>query len=468
MGDERKSANDQAKEMARAGGRGERPVRVRFAPSPTGFLHVGNARTALFNWLFARHHGGEFMLRLDDTDIERSRDEYADAIKEDLKWLGLAWDVEARQSERYPAYEKAVRTLSEKGRLYPCYETAAELDLKRRKQKASGLPPVYDRAALNLTPEEMEQYERQGRRPHWRFRLEHRRVEWEDMVRGHQSIDCASLSDPVMIREGGGYLYTLPSVVDDIDFAISHVIRGEDHVANTAVQIQLFEALGASPPAFGHHNLLVGADGEALSKRKGDLALRDLRQQGLEAMAVNSLISTIGTSSPVRPFLSLADIAGEFDLAGLSRAPARFDPAELRHLNARLLHETPFEMVRERLEEMHVGGGEKFWLAVRGNLETLAEARDWWQIVAFSIEPEIEDEAFCRQAADLLPGPELDENSWREWTRTLKKESGRKGRALFHPLRLALTGRENGPELGKLLPLIGHERARARLLGEVA
>ena len=446
----------------------DRDVRVRFAPSPTGRLHVGNIRTALFNWLFARHHGGEFMLRLDDTDVERSTDEFAQGIKDDLAWLGLSWDLLAKQSERFVEYEKAVRHLTEAGRLYPCYETADELDLKRRRQLARGRPPIYDRAGLSMSDEERAKFEKEGRRPHWRFKLDHHVVVWEDLVRGEQKVDAASFSDPVLIREGGGYLYTLPSVVDDIDFAISHVIRGEDHVANTAVQIQLFEALGAQPPQFGHHNLLVGADGEALSKRKGSLSIAGLREDGLEPLAINSHAATIGTSYPVAPYQSMEAIAKLFDFAKLSRAPARFDENELRHVNARFLHELDYEGARERLEKLEITGGEPFWLAVRGNIAYFDEVRQWWQVVAGEIEPQIEDEALCRAAGELLPAEPFDEQSWPDWTKAIREETGAKGKALFMPLRKALTGKDHGPELKQLLPMMSRNKVLARLKGERA
>ncbi len=443
-------------------------VRVRFAPSPTGRIHVGNIRTALFNWLFARHHGGEFMLRLDDTDVERSREEFAEGIREDLIWLGLTWDLEAKQSDRYVEYEKAVRHLTETGRFYPCYETPDELELKRKRQLARGRPPVYDRAALNMSDEDRERFEKEGRRPHWRFKLDHTRVVWKDLVRGEQSVDAGSFSDPVMIRQGGGFLYTLPSVVDDIDFAISHVIRGEDHVANTATQIQLFEALGAAPPEFGHHNLLVNADGEALSKRKGALSVGGLREEGLEPLAINSHAATIGSSYPVAPYQSMQAIAEIFDFAKLSRAPARFDESELRHLNAKYLHELDYDHIKERLEERGIGGGEPFWLAVRGNIELFTDVDHWWKVVADEIEPVIEDEAFCATAKELLPTSQFDGETWGAWTKAVKERTGAKGKALFMPLRKALTGLEHGPELKMLLPLMSHEKVAKRLLGKRA
>jgi glutamyl-tRNA synthetase len=443
-------------------------VTVRFAPSPTGRLHAGNIRTALLNYLFARKMGGKLILRLDDTDTERSTAEFAHRIEEDLHWLGLEWAKMVRQSERFALYAAAVEKLKASGRLYPAYETPEELELKRKRQLARGKPPVYDRAALKLTEEEEAKLEAEGRRPHWRFKLEQRDVVWADLVRGTQHVDAASLSDPVLVRADGTYLYTLPSVVDDIDLVITHVIRGEDHVANTAPQIQLFEALGAKPPAFGHHNLLVGADGQALSKRDRSLAIEGLRAEGIEPAVVASYAAVIGTSDAIAPHASLDALVEGFDFAKLSRAPARFDPAELRLLNARLLHMLPYSAVADRLKAMRVDGGESFWEAVRGNLAVLAEAKLWWEVVAGKLQPVIENAKLCREAAALLPPEPWDETTWSVWSAAVKDATGAKGKALFRPLRLALTGREHGPELRELLPLIGRERAVARLEGKPA
>jgi glutamyl-tRNA synthetase len=443
-------------------------VAVRFAPSPTGRLHAGNIRTALHNWLFARKTGGRLLLRLDDTDRERSTEEFARGIEEDLTWLGIDWAREVRQSERFDLYDAAVQTLKRAGRLYPAYETPEELELKRKRQLARGRPPVYDRAALKLTEEDKARLETGGRKPHWRFKLETRDVVWDDLVRGRQHVDAASLSDPVLVRADGTYLYTLPSVVDDIDLGITHVIRGEDHVVNTAPQIQLFEALGAANPAFGHHSLLVTADGQALSKRDRSLAIEGLREDGIELLAVASYVATIGTSDPIAPHTSLDELVQSFDLSKLSRAPARFDPAELRALNAKLLHILPFSAVASRLRAMDVGGGQEFWEAVRGNLARLDEARLWWRVAEGPLQPVIEDRELCHKAAGLLPPEPWDQATWFTWSSAIKAATGAKGRALFQPLRLALTGEEQGPELKHLLPLIGRRRAAARLEGHTA
>ncbi len=443
-------------------------IAVRFAPSPTGYLHIGNIRPALFNWLFARKNGGRFVLRLDDTDVARSREEYAEAIREDLRWLGLDWDEEVRQSDRLGLYDEAVETLKAAGRLYPAYETPDELERRRKRQRAQGLPPIYDRAALKLTDEDRAKLEAEGRKPHWRFKLDHGEVTWDDLIRGEQTIDAGSLSDPILVREDGSYLYTLPSVVDDIALGITHVIRGEDHVANSGAQIQIFEALGAAPPQFAHHNMLVGAEGEALGKRLGTLSIRQMREEGLEPLAILSHSAAIGTSDAVEAHQSLVDLIDSFDLAKVSRAPARFDMDELRNVNARLLHERPHEKVADGLAALGVGGGADFWLAVRGNVEVLADVLKWWHVVTGPVTPVIEDAEFCAAAAEVLPPEPWDDTTWKTWTDALKAETGRKGRALFHPLRLAITGRGAGPELGPLLPLIGRDKVAARLRGERA
>ena len=440
-------------------------VTVRFAPSPTGRIHIGNARTALINALTARKATGRFILRFDDTDLERSRAEYAEAISADLAWLGIVPDQTVRQSERVPLYDAAKAQLKAVGKLYPCYETAEELDRRRKRQQARGLPPIYDRAALDLTDADRARFEAEGRRPHWRFFLERVDIAWEDGVRGPSHIDCASLSDPVLIREDGSYLYTLPSVVDDIDLGITQVIRGEDHVTNTAVQIQLFQALGGAVPAFAHHNLLTTASGEGLSKRSGALSIGGLRDDSIEALAVAALAVLTGSSDAVQPIESLDVLTQNFDLSHISRNPARFDPAELTTLSARTLHGLPFVAVAGRLAALGIAGdrAEVFWLAVRGNLERFGDVATWWRVVEGPIEPVREDPDFLVAAALLLPPEPWDHTVWASWTGQIKSETARKGKALFHPLRLALTGRETGPELAALLPLIGRDQAASRL-----
>ena len=446
-------------------------VAVRVAPSPTGRLHVGNIRTALINWLFARRHGGTFLLRIDDTDEERSTRAYEEAIEQDLSWLGLRWDRFARQSDRLRHYAEAAQKLTALGRLYPCYETPEELELKRKMQLARKLPPVYDRAALKLSAEDKRTYESAGRLPHYRFLLSDRPVEWQDLVRGTVRFEPGHLSDPVLMRADGRPLYMLASVVDDLELGISHVIRGEDHVANTAPHIELFAALGGDPAtlAFAHLPLLTNASGAGFSKRLGSLSVGDLRASGVEPMALNSLLAKLGTSDSIEPRHSLDELVAEFDISHFSRSTPKFDLDELMRLNARLLHSTSFEAVAGRLEALGLSGVDRgFWEAVRGNLSRLDDAAIWWRVVHGELAPLIEDADFARQAAALLPSEPWDGGTWAAWTESLKRATRRNGKALFHPLRLALTGRERGPELAALLPLIGRARARARLNGEAA
>jgi glutamyl-tRNA synthetase len=442
-------------------------VTVRFAPSPTGLLHVGNARTAIVNSLFARKSGGKFLLRIDDTDAERSKPEYEAAIIEHLDWLGVTHDLYARQSERTEAHQAAAEKLKAQGRLYPCYESQLELDRRRQRQIASGKPPVYDRAALALTAEDCAKLEASGKRPHWRFKLSQKKVAWKDLIRGEVEIDTAHLSDPVLIREDGRFLYTLPSVVDDVDFAITHIIRGEDHVTNTAVQIEIFEALSGVAPAFAHHPLLIGAGGEALSKRLGSLSLKLLAEDGIEPMAAVSYLAKTGTSDPVTAHAGWDELVAGFAMEKIGRAPAHFDPAELSKLNAKLLHMLSYAAVEGRLAAAGVGG-EAFWDAVKANLTRFSDVREFWPLVVGPVAPVIEDENFVAQAAGLLPPEPWDEATWSVFTKAVGAAAGRKGRELYHPLRLALTGLDHGPELKKLLPLIGRTRALARLKGERA
>jgi glutamyl-tRNA synthetase len=441
---------------------------VRFAPSPTGKLHVGNIRAALTNYLFARKTGGKFLLRLDDTDTERSTAAFARGIETDLAWLGLRHDLFARQSERSAMHVAAANRLRASGRLYPCYETADELDRRRKRQLAQHRPPIYDRAALKLTAEQRAGLEAAGRKPHWRFKLSGKAIEFNDVIRGTVHIETASLSDPVLIREDGSYLYTLPSVVDDIDFGITHIIRGEDHVTNTGVQIEIFEAMGAPVPAFAHFSMLVGAGGETLSKRIGSLSIEEFRGQGVEPQAINSLLAKLGTSDPVVPRQTLEELVADFDLSKFSRAPAHFDTADVLAINHKLLHGMAFEKVSGGLAGLGIGGGAAFWEAVRDNLQTLKDARQWWDVVQGPLTPVIENAAFTEQAGGLLPDGPFTESTWSEWTSAVSAKTGLKGKALFMPIRLALTGQAHGPEMKKLLPIIGPDRARKRLAGQAA
>lgn len=438
-------------------------VVTRFAPSPTGNLHVGNLRAALHNWLFAKRHNGRFLLRIDDTDRERSDARFVDAIRHDLDWLGLTPDEEARQSDRFDRYEARFAELRVSGRVYPAYETPEELDLKRKILLGRGLPPVYDRAALALTDADRAKLEADGRAPHWRFRLDHGApIEWDDMVRGPQRFDPATMSDPVVRRADGSWLYLLPSVIDDVDLGITHVVRGEDHVSNTASQLQMFAALGAEPPRFAHEALLTGSEGK-LSKRLGSLGVAHFREAGIEPQALVALLARIGTSDPVEPFVDSAPLIESFDFGRFGRAPARFDESELAGLNTRIVHQLGFSAVADRLP---AGMTEAGWEAIRPNLSTVAEAADWWRIVQGPVDPVAqppEDRDYLARAAALAGTIDWSNDPWHVLTGALKEATSRKGRTLFLPLRLALTGREHGPDMAALLPLIGRERAIARL-----
>lgn len=435
---------------------------TRFAPSPTGTLHVGNIRTALHNWMWAQKHRGRFLLRIDDTDIARSSEANVASIRADLKWLGLHWDGEARQSERFALYEAKLEALKSAGRVYPCYESSEELDLRRKILLGRGLPPVYERTALSLTPDQIAAYEAEGRKPHWRFKLDHDTpIVWHDLVRGDQRFDPKLLSDPVIRRADGSWLYMLPSAIDDVDMAITHVVRGEDHVSNTATQIQMFEALGAAPPQFAHEALLTGTEGK-LSKRLGSLGVDALRDAGIEPMAIVALLGRLGTSDPVEAFTAPEPLIESLDFARFGRAPARFDEGELAALNTRIIHLLPYEAVRERLPEAM---DEAAWNAIRPNVSVIADAADWWSVVVGPIATEraSEDAEHLRQAHTIAATLDWYAEPWAALTSALKEASGRKGKALFMPLRLALTGREHGPDMAALLPLIGKERALKRL-----
>ncbi len=431
---------------------------TRFAPSPTGLLHVGNIRTAVFNWAIARAADGTFILRLDDTDPERSKQEYADAIRRDLEWLGLTWDREEKQSERLDFYAEAANKLRDGDRLYPAYETPQELGLKRKAQLATSRPPVYDRAARNLTDDDRTRLEGEGRRPHWRFLLDRQRIEWADLVLGDQSIDAASVSDPVLIREDGQVLYTIASVVDDTDMEITHVVRGADHVTNTATQIQIFEALGGKAPEFAHHSLLTGPGGEGLSKRLGSLSISQLRENGVEPLAVVAMLARLGSSDPIEVRSSVQDVVEDFDITRFGAAPTRFDPDELKLLSTKTLHGLSFDDVKNRLQLTDISKDipGALWGVVGGNLEKWSEFNDWVRIVDGDVSERVEpeDAEFVAEALAALPPRPWDETTWKSWTSDLKAKSGRKGKSLFLPLRRALTGRDHGPEMAKLMPLL--------------
>ncbi len=431
---------------------------TRFAPSPTGYLHVGNLRTALMNWMIARKAGGTFILRLDDTDPERSKQEYADAIRQDLEWLGLTWDRMERQSDRLDRYAAAADTLREKGRFYEAFETPTELDLKRKKQLNMGKPPVYDRAALALSDDEKAKLRAERGEGVWRFLLDHERIVWTDGILGDISIDAASVSDPVLIRQDGQVLYTLASVVDDTDFGVTHVVRGSDHVTNTATQIQIIEALGFTPPAFAHHSLLTGPQGEALSKRLGTLALRDLRAAGIEPMALLSLMARLGSNQPVELRADHAELIEGFDLGQFGAAPTKFDADDLKPLTARYLASLPYGAMADELAELGVPDdlAPRFWEVLRENIETRADLGPWWETLRDGAVPLIEDadRELVTDALARLPEPPYGPQTWADWTGAMKDASGRKGKALFMPLRMALTGRARGPEMADFMPLM--------------
>ncbi len=440
-------------------------VKVRFAPAPTGMLHIGNARTALITWLFARNKGGQFVLRIDDTDTERSKEEYERAIEESLHWMGMDWDEKANQKNRTALYEEKIEQLKQEGWLYPCYETPEELSLKRKALLGRGKPPIYDRAALELSDEQRAAYEAKGRTPHWRFKLKPTAIEWNDHIRGAVKFQGADLSDPVVIRENGNPLYHLCSVIDDIDFEITHVVRGEDHVSNTATHVQMFEALGGKVPEFAHLPLISDAEGGKLSKRLGSLSIIDIRDvDGLEPMALISLLARLGTSDPIEAFQEMQPVIDSFDFSKFSRGTPKFDTEELLRLNSKILHQADFNAIKPHLAEIGLSAlDEAFWLAVRANLDKLSDVQVWWHVANGPVEPVIEDVSFIEQAAKLLPPAPWDENTWSAWTKAVKQETGHKGKQLFMPLRRAITGMDHGPELNNLLLLIGPEKVKQRL-----
>lgn len=439
-------------------------VITRFAPSPTGMLHIGNARTALINWLYARAHGGKFILRIDDTDLERSKPEYEKAIISDLKWLGFDWDDTFSQSSRMSKYEIVKEQLIKSGRLYECYETAEELDVKRKLQLASHKPPIYDRASLSLTDEQKDKFKEQGRKPHYRFRMSDSAIKWNDMVKGPMSYESNHIGDPILVRGDGTMTYMICSTVDDIEYNISHILRGEDHLTNTAIQIQIFEALGASLPSFGHLSLVHQREGK-ISKRVGGFEISSLRDiDGIEAMTINSFFSTIGTSEPVKIFDNMSGLVENFDINKFSKSPTTYLPEELDRLNHKFVISLEYKDIKDRLLEIgdeHIT--EDFWLAVQPNLQKLKELKDWWSICHHTPEVEGLDVTFLKKAAELLPDGEITQDTWHEWTKKVAVSTGRSGKDLFMPLRLALTGMDHGPELKNLLPLIGRDSILARL-----
>jgi glutamyl-tRNA synthetase len=446
---------------------------TRFAPSPTGFLHIGNVRTALICYLLAKKQGGKLLLRIDDTDTERSKEEYVDAIKVDLEWLGINWDMFARQSERIANYNAAIEKLKSAGRLYPCYETEQELEIKRKMQLSRGAPPIYDREGLKLTDTKRKELEAQGKKPHWRFELKGEIRSWIDDIKGTVKYDLSNLSDPILVREDGTFTYMLPSVVDDGDFQITHVVRGEDHLTNTAVQIQLFEALdylgkNKIPLSFAHIALIKTAEGK-LSKRLGSANVQGLREAGMEPMAINSFLAKVGTSDPVEMRATMAELVAEFDVNKFNRAPTLYALEDIERLNSKLVHTMPFDKALPKLKALGLTGvDEAFWLSVRANLEHIEDVKEWWNICREQMKNAVDEKDFALEAAALLPEGKWDETTWGQWTKAVTEKTGRKGKELFMPIRKALTGMEHGPELKVLLPLIGRERAEKRLKGEAA
>lgn len=441
-------------------------MKLRFAPSPTGFMHVGNARVAFINGIYAKKHHATFLLRMDDTDIERSKEEYVEAIKKDLAWMGFEYHQYARQSERLDRYDEVKQQLIEMGRLYPCYETGEELEFKRKRQLARKEPPRYDRSSLSLTQEQIKAYEDEGRKPHWRFKLTPGKIAWDDLIRGPVEIDADHLTDPVLLREDGQPLYTFSTVVDDIDFEITHIFRGEDHVTNTAVQLQIFEALGRpySSIHFGHFTLLVDKEGKGFSKRLGSLSLGALREEGIEPMALNSLLARLGTSLPVEPFTSMDALADAFDLSAFSRTQPRFDEQELFNLNTKLINILPFADVKDRLQDLGASNlTEAEWNLARDNINKLKEAIVWENVFHGVIQNTNHDPDFYKISLENLPSGEWNEHTWKIWTHEIKERTGRKGKELFMPLRQVLTGMEHGPEMRLILPLLGHDLCAQRL-----
>ena len=434
-------------------------IKVRFAPSPTGHMHIGNTRTALFNWLLAYKLKGKFMLRIDDTDKERSKEEYEIGIRDALQWLGLVWSSEARQSERQERYQEITAKLIQDGLIYPCYEPPEELELMRKTMLAKGKPPIYDRRALQLTKEQIHISEREGRRPHYRFKLSTGDIAWDDMLRGHCHYTAENLSDPVVIRADGSYLYHLPSVIDDIDFSITHIVRGEDHVTNTASQIRMFEAIGGKVPTFAHLPLLTGKEGK-LSKRLGSIGVAELRSQGIEPMAICSYLAKLGSSEAIIPYENLQSLALSLDFSKLGRSQPKFSEEDLRHFNTHMVRNLTFDQVKNRINV-----DECFWNTIKGNLDVVQDVEQWQSICRNVVAPIIEDEDLTKLAAQLLPEEPWNQETFNNWINEIKTKIDRKGKALFHPLRKAITGMDNGPELKVLLPLIGRQKVYNRLLG---
>ena len=436
---------------------------TRFAPSPTGLLHLGNIRTALINWLYARTNNGKFILRIDDTDLERSKDEYASKIKYDLEWLGIDFDETFNQSSRFEVYKARFNTLVEQGRVYPCYETPEELERKRKLQMASGGKPVYDRSALSLTDQQKKEFESEGRKPHWRFLMNSERVQWDDILKGQVDIDLLSLSDPVVYREDGVPLYTFSSVVDDIDFNITNVIRGDDHTSNTAVQIELINAMDTNKIVFAHHALLTASSGDKLSKRDNVISIESFREKNIDPLAILSLLATIGTSNSIELKSSISQIIEEFRIKTISTSPGKIEIDLLNALNKKIVQKYQFDEIRDRLAKVDKRIDEKFWNTVKGNLETVEDIQNWTDIVFNNELIEPKDKEFIKITLDTMPADPWSDETWDEWTGKVKELTGRKGKELFLPLREAFTGLSHGPEMKKLIQLLGREKILERV-----
>ncbi len=435
---------------------------TRFAPSPTGLLHLGNIRTALINWLYAKNSGGKFILRIDDTDQERSKEEYISQIKYDLEWLGIDFDETFNQSSRFERYREEFEKLKSAGRIYACYETPDELERKRKLQMAAGGKQVYDRSALELSDEQKKDYELEGRKPHWRFLLQTERMRWNDLLKGEIDIDLTSLSDPVLFREDGVPLYTFCSAVDDIDFNITNVIRGDDHTSNTAVQIEIINALDKNKISFAHHALLKASSGDKLSKRDNVISIDSFREENIEPISILSLLSTIGTSKSIELKDSIQQIIDEFRLDTISTSPGRIETDVLKALNKKQVQKFEYDEVKTRLDKIDNNIDQKFWNTIKGNLDTVEDVAAWTEVVFKNNSFETEDKDYINLALELMPDEPWDDQTWTVWTNAIKERTGRKGRELFLPLRLAFTGLTHGPEMKLLIQLIGRNKILER------
>ncbi|MDC3084704.1 glutamate--tRNA ligase [Gammaproteobacteria bacterium] len=442
--------------------------KLRFAPSPTGDLHIGNARTLILNYVYSKSISGELILRIDDTDKDRSEERFYSSIIKDVEWLKISISAIEKQSSKTEKYKKIRDYLIKEGYLYPCYETDEELNRLRKVSLSGGLPPIYDRASLKLTKQEIKDHEANGIKPYWRFKLDRENITWNDLIRGEQTIACNSFSDPVLIRADGTFLYTLPSVVDDIDMGITHVLRGEDHVSNTATQIQLFKILGSNVPNFGHHSLMVQKDGSRMSKRIGSMSLKDIRDSGIEPMTLLNYCARIGTSDAIEAFQSIDQLVNNYSLTKISRSPARFSFEELMGLNKKVLQNISFRTLAKRLIDLDIEGkdAEIFWDTVKTNINTINEAQKWWNIVKddkINIDLRQINRDFLKIAQETLPITPWNDKTWSIWTDEISQKTGLKGRELFLPLRIALTGENSGPELAKFILLLGRDLVLSRL-----